>query len=559
MAERTSHRVYGGLALSALALTLGVSAVLGSSSCLSRRESSRDNREEGCTACHGDPARGGEPLTRAAPPRDLSGATSSSYPGVGAHALHLSASTTHAAVRCDECHVVPDRTDARGHADDAAPAELAFGALASSHDHVPSYDPVARRCNDTYCHGDARAVWTEPRSSKAACGSCHGLPPPTPHPQSTRCFTCHGDVVDEEGRVRAPELHVNGKVELRAAGCVQCHGGGEDPAPPLDTTGNSAVTAVGVGAHRAHLSGGSWSRPLACTECHDVPSAADDFAHADGLPAELTLRGIAQTGEREPQWIRSTGTCADTWCHGPEKKGSHSPRWTRTEPLGCTSCHGAPPPAPHPQMATCSSCHSDVGQDNITIVDRERHVNGVVDVEVDQACTSCHGSANAAPPRNVDGQSAPSARGVGAHQTHVLGTEISRPVPCAECHAVPTEVLSPGHVDTFPPAEVAFSGTARAFGARPQLRNGACVDSACHGAVFPDGHESGGTLTAPLWSKTDGSQAACGTCHALPPPRPHPYFAEDCGRCHKDLSPDGKSFLHPALHVDGVVTFELPD
>jgi predicted CxxxxCH...CXXCH cytochrome family protein len=381
-----------------------------------------------------------------------------------------------------------------------------------------------------------------------------------PHTSSTQCHDCHGDVINADGTFKRPQLHVNGKVELRATSCTQCHGAADQPAPPRDTLGNEAITALGVGAHAAHLSGGAWSRPLACEECHAVPSRPDDFEHADGLPAEVTLTGVAQTGSRQPRWDHARATCGDSWCHGPgAAPATTSPLWNEPAQLGCGSCHASPPPAPHPQMSDCSRCHGAVvGPDNRTIVARERHVDGHVDVAVDETCTSCHGRDNPAPPVNVDGETRSSARGVGAHQTHVLGTPRSRPVPCGECHLVPKTVLTPGHIDTPPPAEVVLSGTSIAFGKGARLENGRCVDSSCHGAAFPGGHASGGSLTTPSWAVVDGTQAACGTCHALPPPRPHPYFSEDCGRCHKDLSADGKSFLRPELHVDGVVTFELP-
>jgi predicted CxxxxCH...CXXCH cytochrome family protein len=92
----------------------------------------------------------------------------------------------------------------------------------------------------------------------------------------------------------------------------------------------------------------------------------------------------------------------------------------------------------------------------------------------------------------------------------------------------------------------------------PSYAPGSCRNTACHGGSFPvRGHDSGGTLTTPNWTVVDGTQAACGTCHGLPPPRPHPYYSEDCGRCHENMSPDGKTFLRPELHVDGVVTFQL--
>lgn len=560
MAELTKREPRARAPRSWLLLFISVvsASLLAGTSCLSRRDNDSPATNE-CAACHGDARRGGDRLVQAAPPRDLLGADLPSYPGVGAHLLHLEPGATHGAVACQECHVVPKRVDSPGHADDAGPAELHFGELARAKGHEPSYDPLARTCTESYCHGPARAVWTEPRRSAEACGSCHGLPPAAPHPQSDRCFTCHGDVIDEQRRFVAPELHVDGQVQLRAESCTQCHGEGDQPAPPLDTLGSSSRRALGVGAHAVHLSGGSSGRPLACGECHDVPQKPDDFAHADGLPAELALRGVATSHDRRPHWDRARATCVDSWCHGPGHATSESPRWDRPQSLPCQGCHGTPPPAPHPQIDDCSRCHGEiVAEDDVTIIDRDGHINGVVDTVLPLSCTSCHGQSNPAPPFDVEGRERTTFRGVGAHQTHVQGTERSRAVPCAECHQVPTRLNDAGHIDTPLPAELSFSGAALAFGAQPSFNGVTCTGTSCHGQAFPRGHASGGSLTEPTWTKVDGSQAACGSCHGLPPPRPHPYYASDCGRCHENMTPDGTRFVRPDLHVDGVVTFQVP-
>jgi predicted CxxxxCH...CXXCH cytochrome family protein len=541
-------------------LWLALAAGLASASCLDRRSSEPSDALEGCAACHGDAQRATSAMLRAAPPRDLLGAQDPSYPGVGAHDIHLRAGETHGPVACAECHVVPQRTDSPGHADDPAPAELVFGPVARSGGLSPSYDAIARRCDNSHCHGNAEAVWTEPRDSQTACGSCHGLPPPAPHPSSTLCSTCHGEVIDDKLSFKAPELHVNGVVELRADACTQCHGRGDAPAPPADTRGFVSSAAIGVGAHAVHLSGTIASRRLDCTECHRVPRAADDFSHADGLPAEVELRGIAEHPDRTPTWDRPSASCVDSWCHGPgAQRNGASPSWTSSSALGCADCHGLPPVSPHPQINDCSACHAEVvGQDDVTITNRERHVDGVVDVAFDGGCTSCHGSDNPAPPRGLQGETSTATPGVGAHQVHLAGSNRARAVTCGECHLVPERVLEPGHVDSFAPAEVSFSGAAVAFGASPSFTAGTCSNTACHGGSFPvRGHDSGGSLTTPHWTAVDGSQAGCGSCHGLPPPRPHPYHSEDCGRCHENTSLDGKTFLRPELHVDGVVTFAL--
>jgi predicted CxxxxCH...CXXCH cytochrome family protein len=499
-------------------------------------------------------------LQRAAPPRDLRGAASSGYPGVGAHAIHLYASETHGAVACNECHVVPASTAAAGHADDARPAELAFGAVASTGRRKPVYDAVGRTCANSWCHRDqADAVWTEPRTSAAACGSCHGLPPSLPHPQSERCEVCHGDVIDAERHFVDAALHVDGKVQASPGDCSSCHGSADDPAPPSDTRGHQSISAIGVGAHRAHLSGGVSSRALECAECHRVPKVADDAGHIEGLPARVVLTGIAATAGRNPSWDRVTTSCSDSWCHGPSAgKSVDSPRWTSTGDLGCASCHGAPPAAPHPQLDNCSACHGAVvGPDNTTIIDRLRHVNGVVDVDFQAGCTSCHGAESPAPPRDVAGHSDSSFAGVGAHQAHLGAGVRARAVACTDCHVVPDQPFAVGHLDSALPAELSFSGVATAFDAAPTYQNGACASTACHGGKFPGTHRSGGSNITPVWTKVDGTQATCGSCHGLPPPPPHPYQS-NCSQCHENMAPDNLSFVRPDLHVDGSVTFTWP-
>lgn len=534
--------------------SLLVGAVL-LSACLERRDTSKDESAlTRCATCHGDPSRSGDVLRRAAPPRALLGTTDVHNPGVGAHSIHLDPSKTHGAIACAQCHVVPERVDSPGHLDSSHPARVVFGALATEGDRAPAYDPVARTCGDTYCHRGADAVWSEPKTSDATCGSCHGLPPRLPHPQSSACSSCHGAVVDADRHFVSPALHVNGVVDFAPGKCTDCHGSDGNPAPPADLAGNVAVASVGVGAHRAHLAGGVSGRPLACAECHVVPIKVEEPTHADGLPAEVNLVGVAATSGRKPAWSHDSKSCTNTWCHGPDTdSGNTSPSWVVPGPLACPTCHGTPPKAPHPQLSTCSLCHGAVvGADDVTIVDRARHVDGVIDVSVPTSCTSCHGGSKDAAP-------VPGSPGAGAHRTHLDGTARSRKVECNACHVVPTTVLAPGHLDSPRPAEVIFSGVAQAGGVPPVYANSTCSLSPCHGAVFPGGDPSGGSNTAPIWTRVDGSQAPCGSCHAIPPPAPHPYVDLNpvCSACHKDIAPDNQTFTRPDLHVDGKVTFDV--
>jgi predicted CxxxxCH...CXXCH cytochrome family protein len=370
---------------------------------------------------------------------------------------------------------------------------------------------------------------------------------------------CHGEVIAADRHFIAPERHVDGVVDFASDSCTVCHGSQGDPAPPFDTSGNDAITAIGVGAHQAHLNGGEHGRPVDCGECHVVPEHVEDPTHVDGLPAEVIFTGPATNGGRHPSFSEATASCTDSYCHSPSPSENRtSPLWNAETRLVCTSCHGAPPPAPHPQMTTCSMCHADVvGPDNHTIVDRNLHVDGTVEVSFDTSCNACHGGVNFAPPKDLLGNTTKTASGVGAHQTHVLGTERSRAVPCGECHVVPDDVFDPGHFDTDRPAELTFSGVALANGASPTYENGSCAQTSCHGAVFPDGNPSGGSNTTPTWTIVNGTEAACGSCHSLPPPPPHPG-PYPCDNCHGDIAHDGITFTHPELHVDGRVTFAVP-
>ena len=57
-----------------------------------------------------------------------------------------------------------------------------------------------------------------------------------------------------------------------------------------------------------------------------------------------------------------------------------------------------------------------------------------------------------------------------------------------------------------------------------------CNDIYCHGPTLTVG---AGPNTTPTWTTVDGTEAACGSCHAVPPPFPHPTVAAtECGDCH---------------------------
>jgi predicted CxxxxCH...CXXCH cytochrome family protein len=510
------------------------------SGCFVAREPQGPREDQSCTRCHGDSSREGTALERSAPPFDVFGNTGLDYPGVGAHQRHLAASQTHGAVACTECHRVPQTAQDEGH--NVGRTRFDFGPIARGDGGIePSYDFATRRCL-TACHGGASGIWTQARTPAQTCGTCHGVPPPQPHPQAGACEVCHAEVIGDGGIIN-PALHVDGMVEVSPAACNACHGTSDAGAPPRALDGGTERSSRGVGAHAAHLAGGAQSKPVACASCHLVPSTVVTPTHPNGGPAAV-LPGVG--------WSTTSLTCT-TSCHG----AAGSPEWNSLNPnLRCTSCHGAPPAAPHPQATNCALCHPNAtGAMGRELRDRALHVNGIVETMVPAACDGCHGGGgNPAPPRDTAQQTATTAPGVGAHQAHVVGRGLARPVPCTECHQVPLQVLTATHPNGI--TEVKFGGVAVSNLAAPNYRQGSCANSACHDISNLTSAPGGGSATSPRWTVVDGSQATCTSCHGLPPPLPHMQRA-DCESCHTNVTAQ-RTFRNPAWHVDGQVDFEVP-
>lgn len=514
--------------------------------------------DQPCDSCHGS---GGI----AAPPRDTTGGTATGLRSVGAHRSHIQSgsSTWHAPVTCNQCHRVPTSTTSLGHTDSALPAELTFGSLAGT---GAAWNGAT--CSNVYCHGATltsgsgaaggtatRPVWTVVDGSQSQCGSCHGTPPPSPHPSDADCGKCHDTMTAGGGLVITdPVRHIDGNLDVNTQqACNTCHGGAGGNAPPKDTLGNSATNTRGVGAHQAHLNPAVVDfKAIACVDCHAVPGTVTSLGHIDTpLPAELRFSARAGTS---PAW--NGATCSNNYCHGATlTSGTGGAGGTATTPLWskvdgsqaqCQSCHGFPPPAPHPQNADCGTCHTDVqAGSNMVFIDATKHVDGNLDVNTNQACNSCHGGTNNAPPKDTTNGNATTLRGVGAHQAHLLTTSTwhaTRPLAttCGECHRVPGTVNSTGHLDTALPAELTFTGLATG-----STWSGSTCAAYCHGSTL-----TGGTVTAPLWTKVDGTQTQCQSCHGVPPPAPHPNNT-NCQGCHADAGP-GQTIINAALHIDGI-------
>ena len=494
-----------------------------------------------CSECHGT-------ALNAAPPLDIDGASDTRLVSVGAHQAHMVAGNLSNALACSECHVEPG-DDILEHVDER-PAEMTWGDLATTDGAEPQWDTESESCSDTYCHGatleggdNTSPVWTRVDDSQVECQACHGNPPLEDHPNNTACHECHAETVDDSGELNL-ETHIDGILQADVDDCSSCHGGGHNSAPPVDLEGRRDTSLPSVGAHQAHLNDGSFRIAMDCSECHVVPEDVDDEGHLGDLPAEITWGPLATNLEQTPEWDSDKARCTDVYCHGATLSGGMNtdPTWTAdsgTQTV-CGSCHSIPPMAPHVPATDCYRCHNQT-MDSDQNLDLTYHINGVLDME--GRCGTCHGDSDSpAPPNDLLGNSERSSVTVGAHRSHLSGSDLSLAVDCDQCHVVPDTLDSPGHLGAQP-ADLTFGDLATLDGALiPDWDREAesCSDVYCHGATL-----SGGLITEPQWTAEEGTQTECGSCHGAPPPAPH-IQRDTCWSCHPDT-----------MHSDGTIIVEF--
>lgn len=230
----------------------------------------------------------------------------------------------------------------------------------------------------------------------------------------------------------------------------------------------------------------------------------------------------------------------------------------------CQTCHGETY-AGGRVPSSCRTCHTGAGGP--------------------ENCATCHGSANPAPPRDLSGNTAKTARGVGAHQTHFLGSTIAVALFCNECHVVPGPTYAPGHIDNTPGAEVVMNNAlARTktnkpgtpnytpslplFSPNPAYDTGTlkCSSTYCHGNF-----KNGNVGFAPTWNNATGSEMACGTCHGdtsrtstLLRPLPktaaeggsHPVLPQGwtCANCHVGVIDANLRIIDVTKHINGKIS-----
>lgn len=388
-----------------------------------------------------------------------------------------------------------------------------------------------------------------------ACISCHARAF-TGGTSGTSCFTCHDSYPHKAGWKDTSSTIFHGKYLRLGMGtltdCSQCHGGGFDG-------GSSGVSCYTCHASYPHKTG--WTTPM----------------------------GLASHGNYLKQKNWTLDECAD--CHGANFTGGTSGK-------SCFTCHASYPhtvfqPATgHPgyllangyPLAQCRTCHGPTYDGgtmvNISCMTAGCHVDNGGQKKSPESCNTCHGDFHAAagngpshaPPKGVIGDSAATSRGVGAHQKHLVAGSLGKDVKCQECHTVPTQVFAAGHVDTQLPAEVVFGDTlARlataggTFQPNPSYNPTTltCGNTYCHGnwkltkasSIFPfafsDSVMTGSNYT-PSW--TGGTaDAACASCHGLPPAGHIPATLQGCVNCHPGVVNGAGTIIGKDKHMNGKV------
>ena len=215
----------------------------------------------------------------------------------------------------------------------------------------------------------------------------------------------------------------------------------------------------------------------------------------------------------------------------------------------CSQCHGANY-AGGITSPTCNTCHSKSGGP--------------------EACNTCHGdfaaATSIAPPQALNDSTSATDAGVGAHVKHLSAASIAQNVSCEECHVVPAKFSSAGHIDNSPKAEIIFGSFSSSGIDVPTYNPGdnKCSNTYCHGSFkFSKANSSysfaytadeiTGNNFQPVWNKVDDTQAACGTCHGLPPTGHVASELRSCATCHVGVINNKGEIIDKTKHMDGKI------
>lgn len=275
------------------------------------------------------------------------------------------------------------------------------------------------------------------------------------------------------------------------------------------------------------------------------------------------------------------GGRSEVACYQCHNSYPHKSGWKQT---GNSLFHGVYLKNNNWNLQSCQNCHGS-NYDGGSITDKGCmssgcHIDEAQNKKSPEACNTCHGKFNSpanliiswAPPRGIDGSTDSTHRSVGAHQMHLSTGKIGNSLKCNECHNVPVQVFSTGHLDSNLPAEVVMNDTL----ARLITGNGSlvpnpaydnvslrCSNTYCHGnwklrranSTNQFGYADSimvGANYSPLWNG-GASEAVCGSCHGLPPTGHIASNINACTNCHTGVVNNAGQIIDKTKHINGKI------
>jgi predicted CxxxxCH...CXXCH cytochrome family protein len=517
---------------------------------------------------------------------------SASVKWTASHTKHVTAYNGNTALTCNACH----STTASNNSTISNNLNHVNGATVVSFSGTGSYNQTGDICSNVYCHSSGQATpnyvfvsWTT-SSSRITCTTCHGsagvnnkngVALTTPHAKhlaagtyNFNCSTCHYKTVDMANNAALKQYsgvlnHANGTRTVAilktysgnwsATTCTTtyCHSNGATGAGRSYTTqawsGTSSCTfchggptTLTTNRHATHLNNTNLTTSYTCNVCHVLTASSNTAIAAGGYAYHLNKKRDINFDGYSGSW--SGTTCNNTRCHA-----NRNPAWTAASTTvdKCTKCHGTP------TAGTATDAQKAPGN----------AANGISGFDLD-------GHSSNGPTKDPQ---------IGAHQQHLggYGSANIANVRCIECHTVPSNASSSGHLNGRRPGEVTFANAtaARKNGATPTVVFGTpfgtgvttCSNVYCHGSNMPSGDTSGTKRVSIFWNQTSymsrqatPTNADCGTCHGNPPTAgtsagTHSSYigqpTTSCSGCHTHFNPNGtlNAGANRALHINGKI------
>jgi hypothetical protein len=319
--------------------------------------------------------------------------------------------------------------------------------------------------------------------------------------------------------------------------------------------------------HAADYSGGITG--VSCQACHSTINI-----HKDGIVNRAS-------NNFHPKYLKANNqqmnVCSS--CHGIDYSGGiasptcvnchggisvHKEGITDTE---SPNFHGKFIASIHWDLTKCSQCHTENysgGLISTSCLGCHTQTNGP------EACNTCHGDFNdpskISPPRALNGSTETTFAGVGAHNKHLNDNTLGSDISCSTCHKVPQSFSSTGHIDSDGKAELTFGELAKHGGANPSYNftDNKCSNAYCHGNFVFRKSQSNfqfiytdsimvGNKFSPTWNIVDGTEAACGSCHGLPPTGHADYDLTACVNCHSGVVDAQGNIVDKTKHINGIV------